>query len=140
MNKEIVNPTKCPICGRSAHKESEYCIFHAGAEEKTEEEFKTALKEYVNKIKKEDGDYDFKRFIFVGDINFNDDLNITIFGNANFRKTTFNGCANFKGATFEAGAYFTWCTFNGPAFFSNSTFEAGANFTGATFNEHAFFL
>jgi len=72
MNKEEKNPAKCPFCGRPAHKESKYCIFH-----------------------------------------FNKDLNITIFENANFRKTTSNGCANFKGATFEAGAYFTWCTFIG---------------------------
>ena len=139
MNKEEKNSNKCPICGRPTHKESKYCIFHASAEEKTEEEFKNALKKYIEEIKKDDKAYDFERFIFIGDIDFNKDLNITIFENANFRKTTFNGCANFKGATFEAGAYFTWCTFNGPAFFSNSTFEAGANFTGATFNEHAFF-
>ena len=139
MNKEEINSNKCPICGRPTHKESKYCIFHTSAEEKTEEEFKKALKEYIDKIKKADGDYDFKEFIFIGDIYFKKDLNITIFGNADFRKTTFNGCATFEGATFEAGAYFTWATFNGPAFFSNSTFEAGANFTGATFNEHAFF-
>lgn len=139
MNQEEKNSNKCLKCDRPTHKESEYCIFHAGAEEKTEEEFKTALKEYVNKIKKEDGDYDFKRFIFVGDINFNDDLNITIFGNADFRKTTFNGCANFKGATFEAGANFTGATFNEHAFFSSAAFPTGATFTGATFKKHAYF-
>jgi uncharacterized protein YjbI with pentapeptide repeats len=126
MNKEEKHSNKCPICGRPTHKESKYCIFHASAEEKTEEEFKNALKKYIEEIKKDDKAYDFERFIFIGDMDFNKDLNITIFENANFRKTTFNGCANFKGATFEAGAYFTWCTFNGPAFFSNSTFEAGA--------------
>ena len=113
MNKEEKNPAKCPFCGRPAHKESKYCIFHASAEEKTEEEFKNALKKYIEEIKKDDKAYDFERFIFIGDIDFNKDLNITIFENANFRKTTSNGCANFKGATFEAGAYFTWCTFIG---------------------------
>jgi len=139
MNKRENNPSKCPICGRPTHKESKYCIFHASAEEKTEEEFKQALKEYINKIKKEDKDYHFKEFIFVGDIDFKKDLNITVFGNANFRKTIFNGRATFKEATFKAGAYFAWTIFNGPSFFSNSTFEAGANFTGAIFKEHAFF-
>jgi len=54
MKKEENNPAKCSICGRSTHKKSEYCIFHASAEEKTEEEFKEALKEYVNKNKNED--------------------------------------------------------------------------------------
>ena len=43
MNKEENNSNKCPICGRPTHKESKYCIFHASAEEKTEEEFKQAL-------------------------------------------------------------------------------------------------
>ena len=139
MEEKVKVTNECPICGRLTHKESKYCIFHASAEEKTEEDFKRKLKKYVGKIKEKDDKYDFDRFIFIGDINFNEDLNITIFENANFRKTTFNGCANFKGATFEAGAYFTWATFNGPAFFSNSTFKAGANFTGATFNGPAFF-
>ena len=139
MNKRENNPSKCPICGRPTHKESKYCIFHASAEEKTEEEFKQALKEYINKIKKEDKDYHFKEFIFVGDIDFKKDLNITVFGNANFRKTIFNGRATFKETTFKSGAYFAWTIFNGPSFFSNSTFEAGANFTGAIFKEHAFF-
>ncbi len=37
MNKEKNNPSKCPICGRLPHKESKNCIFHASAEEKTEE-------------------------------------------------------------------------------------------------------
>jgi len=46
---------------------------------KTEEEFKNALKEYIQEIKERDEDYNFKRFIFVENINFKEDLNITIF-------------------------------------------------------------
>jgi len=106
MNKEKNNSNKCPICGRLTHKESKHCIFHASAEEKTEEEFKKALKEYVNKIKKEDGNYDFKKFIFVGDIDFRKDLNITIFKNAIFNSATFKRVARFDGATFEEEASF----------------------------------
>ncbi len=139
MSKEEKHSNKCPICGRLTHKESKYCIFHASAEEKTEEEFKNALKKYIEEIKKDDKAYDFERFIFIGDIDFNKDLNITIFENANFRKTTFNGCANFKGATFEAGANFTGATFNEHAFFSKAAFKTGATFTGATFKKHAYF-
>ena len=45
MNQENNNSKICPICGRPTHKESKYCVFHAGAEEKTEEDFKQALKE-----------------------------------------------------------------------------------------------
>jgi len=139
MIKRRKHHNKCPICGRPTHRKSKYCIFHASAEEKTEEDFKRKLKKYVAKIKEKDNKYDFDRFIFIGDINFNEDLNITIFENANFRKTTFNGCANFKGATFEAGAYFTGATFNGPAFFSRATFKTGSTFTGTTFKENAYF-
>ena len=83
MNQEEKNSNKCPICGRPTHKESKYCIFHASAEEKTEREFKEALKEYVEKIKKEDGDYNFEKYIFIGEINFREDLDITVFKNAN---------------------------------------------------------
>lgn len=52
MNKDEKSSNKCPICGRSTHEESKYCIFHASAEEKTEDEFKEALKEYIQEIKK----------------------------------------------------------------------------------------
>jgi len=100
MNEEK-NSNKCPICGRPTHKESEYCIFHAGVEEKTEEEFKKALKEYVQKIKEEDRDYDFRDFIFVGEINFKEDLNATVFKNAYFNDATFEGHVNLNLATFE---------------------------------------
>ena len=70
MNKEEKISSKCPICGRPTHKESKYCIFHASAEEKTEEEFKKALKEYIKEIEKENKGYDFKEFIFIGHSDF----------------------------------------------------------------------
>jgi len=38
-----------------------------------------ALKEYVNKIRKLGGDYDFKRFVFVRDTKYKEDLNIISF-------------------------------------------------------------
>jgi len=51
MNMEEKSSNKCPICGRPTHKESKYCIFHASAKEKTEDEFKERLKEYIQEIK-----------------------------------------------------------------------------------------
>ncbi len=51
MKKEEKSSNKCPICGRPIHKESKHCIFHASAEEKTEEEFKNALKKLIEEIK-----------------------------------------------------------------------------------------
>jgi uncharacterized protein YjbI with pentapeptide repeats len=139
MNQEENISNKCPICNRPTHKESKYCIFHASAEEKTEEEFKEALKEYVDKIKKEDGDYDFKKFIFVGDIIFKEDLNVNVFKNAGFAKATFEGNASFGVATFKGSADFRYVTFKGSADFRYVTFEGNASFGAATFKESADF-
>src|SRR5665648_174618 len=139
MKKEEDITNKCPTCGRPTHKESKYCIFHASAEEKNVGEFKEALKEYVNKIKKEDGDYDFEKFIFIGDIDFKKDLNITIFKLAYFIEATFKGLAYFKGATFSGVANLSETTFKGQADFTEATFEGVANFIGATFEEVAYF-
>jgi len=75
MNKEEKSSKKCPICGRPIHKESKYCIFHASAKEKTEDDFKKALREYVKKIIEEEGNYNFEKFIFTRDIDFKKDFN-----------------------------------------------------------------
>ena len=71
-NKEKVRSNVCLIkdCNRPTHKDSKYCIFHASAEEKTEEEFKKALKEYVEEIKEGNKDYNFIDFLFIGNISF----------------------------------------------------------------------
>jgi len=106
MNKEKNNSNNCPICGKPTHKKSKYCIFHASAEEKTKKEFKNALIEYVDKIKKEDGDYDFKEFVFIGNIYFRKNLNVTILKNASFERATFKGNALFGEATFNGDADF----------------------------------
>ena len=150
MDKEEKHFNKCPICGRPTYKESKYCIFHASAEEKTEEDFKKALKEYVNKIKKEDGDYNFMEFIFVGYINFKEDFDIEIFKNAFFSKATFEGDVNFAEINFDGDAYFIGTIFKGKTFFTGLTFEGNsifiktnfhgdANFTTTIFNGEADF-
>ena len=139
MNKEEKNSTKCPICERQPYKESKFCIFHASAEEKTEEEFKNALIEYVDKIEEKDGDYDFEKFIFVGNIYFKIYLNITVFKNAFFSGATFKGEANFSNVTFEGGTYFSGATFERKADFALATFEGIAFFSGATFERKADF-
>ena len=161
MSKEEKSYNKCSICGRPPHKESEYCIFHASAEEKTEKEFKKALKEYVNKIKEADSDYVFYEFIFVGEINFKKDLTINIFkkadfseatfegyadfseatfkGHTNFYEVTFRGGAGFREVTFEENAVFQEVTFEGDTGFKGTTFKGHANFKGTTFGGHAYF-
>jgi len=139
MNQETNNPSNCPICGKPTHKESKYCIFHASGEEKNEREFKKALKEYVDKIKKEDGDYAFEKFIFIGDIDFKKDFNIEIFKNANFSKASFEGIVNFAGIKFYGFAYFIGTFFKGIASFTEVTFEGNSIFTMTNFHGDANF-
>ena len=140
MSKEEKNSNKCPICGRPTHKESKYCIFHASAEEKTEEKFKEALREYIQEIKEGDRDYDFERFIFIGDIDFKEDLNVTIFKNADFGKATFEGYADFSGSTFQKRVGFIRATFKEMASFIGSTFKEEAFFRNVTFKREASFM
>jgi uncharacterized protein YjbI with pentapeptide repeats len=151
-NKEKVRSNVCLIkdCNRLVHKESKYCIFHASAKEKTEKEFKKALKEYIQEIKKEDKVYNFHKFVFIGYINFKEDLNINIFKNAFFSGAIFEGNVFFLKTTFEGKTDFTWTTFKGDTYFTNvpfegktdflrTTFKGNADFTGTTFKGNADF-
>ena len=138
MNKEEKNSNKCPICGRPTHKESKYCIFHASAEEKSEREFKRKLKEHVKKIKEEDGDFDFNQFIFVGDIDFKKDLNITVFKNANLSRAIFKGNTDLSEATFKGDANLSGVTFKGNAYLGEAIFEGYAELSRAIFKGNAY--
>ena len=133
-NKEKAKSNVCLIkaCRRLTHKESKYCIFHAKPEEKNEKKFKQALKKYINKIKREDSDYDFNKFIFVGNINFKKHFNVTLFKKANFNSTIFKGISNFEGTVFEENAFFRNAIFENAAFLS-TTFKGNANFRSAIF-------
>ena len=134
-NKEKVKLNVCLIkdCDRRTHKESKYCIFHAKPKEKSEEEFKIALKKYIEEIKEEDKNYDFEGFIFIGNIDFKEDLNITIFKGANFNSATFEREACFIGATFKGDTWFDNATFKEYTSFAETTFKEHAGFYGATF-------
>ena len=157
MNKEEKHFNKCPICGRPTHKESKHCIFHASAEEKTEEEFKGALKEYIDKIKKDDSDYDFNGFIFIGDIDFGMDFGIDVVCNSSFQEVEFlygnisfenmkfrkdpkfinakilSGDVNFKNVKFEEKTSFLGLLFNGIVDFSGAFFSKEVKFKGTNF-------
>ena len=151
MNKEKVKKGVCQskrfnlatkeieYCNRPTHKKSKYCIFHASAEEKTEKEFIEALKEYVDKIKEEDKDYDFRGFIFVGHIDFRNDLNITSFNNANFQGANFKGYIDFAFTNFKGNADFRHTKFEDFAEFGGANFEVSANFGHADFQVRAEF-
>lgn len=148
MKKEENNPDKCPICGRPTHKESKYCIFHASAEEKTEKEFKKALKEYIKEIEKENKGYNFDNFIFIGYIEFNNFVfenehtsfqEATFEGDVEFIASAFVGYSLFFGATFKEYAKFIGADFQGYADFREATFNGNVNFYNATFEGAAYF-
>jgi len=106
MNKEENSSNKCLICGRPTHKESKYCIFHAKPEEKEEEEFKKALKEYINEVKaKEDKIYDFSNFIFIGDVNFSELFKTKEVHSLNFEDATFFGSVSFREFNFLGNSF-----------------------------------
>ena len=123
MKKEEKSSSKCSICGRPIHKESKYCIFHATPKEKTVEEFKKALKEYIKKIQENNLDYSFIEFIFVGKINFKEEFKLNTFKHANFIKAIFEDEVNFQNATFEDSASFERATFKGYTIFVETTFK-----------------
>jgi len=148
MNQETNNPSKCPICGRSVHKESKYCIFHASAEEKTEKEFKKALKEYLKEIEKENKGYNFKKFIFIRRIDFTNVIfkneyvsfwGATFEGDADFSGAVFIGCSIFFDSTFNGNVRFISTDFQGYADFREATFNGNVNFYHATFEGDAYF-
>ena len=136
MNKEEKNSNKCPICGRPTHKESKYCIFHAGAEEKTEEEFKKALKQFIEEIKLKNIVYDFMGFVFIGNNDFVKDYNVKHFNNlVRFDSAIFHGKTSFSGITFNDYAIFMRTTFHGDAEFIGVNFQNDAIFNYANFNK-----
>ena len=142
-NKEKVKPNVCLIkdCNRLIHKKSKYCIFHAKPEEKEEKEFKKSFEQYIEKIKRlEKAQYDFKQFIFVGDINFREDFKIATLKNADFFGATFRGKVNFIGIVFEGDTFFDCTIFFRDVHFNGSTFVKNAKFSYATFKEQAKFF
>jgi len=139
MNQEEKHPNKCPICGRPTHKESKYCIFHAGAEEKTEEEFKNALKQFIEEIKLKNIVYDFMGFVFIGNNDFRKDYNVKQFNNlVRFDSAIFHGKTSFSGITFNDLAIFMKTTFHGDAEFIGVNFQEDAIFNNANFNKAHF--
>ena len=136
MNKEEKNSDKCPICRRSTHKESKYCIFHASAAEKTEEEFKKALKKFIEEIKLKNIVYDFMGFVFIGNNDFRKDYNVKQFNNlVRFDSAIFHGKTSFSGITFNDYAIFMRTTFHGDAEFIGVNFQRDAIFNYANFNK-----
>jgi len=135
MNKEGKSSNKCLICGRPIHKKSKYCIFHASKEEKSEKEFEKELIEYINDIKRNNKEYSFIKFTFVGNINFRKDLNIKILRNSDFRFAIFLGAISFEKVIFEGKTRFQASVFNDEANFSNAVFKEETSFSKTAYNK-----
>ena len=124
MNQEEKSSNKCSICGRLTHKESKYCIFHASVEEKTEEEFKQALKEYIGRIIRESRVFNFEKFIFTGDLDFSKDFNLRKIHKCNFEDVEFyNGTVSFDHIEFSKETKFIDCKFVSKVSFIGSEFR-----------------
>jgi len=137
LNKEKIKKNICTIkdCGRPTHKKSKYCIFHASEKEKTEEDFKKALKEYVKKIVEENKNYNFRDFIFIGYTEFKN----TVFKSTRFWGAIFQGDVDFLGVAFSKETIFFEATFKGNARFIGADFQGYADFRKATFEGDAYF-
>lgn len=136
-----------PTCGKEPFKNSKngYCIYHAEAEDKSEREFKKALKKHLD-----ERNYNFNGFIFVGEIYFWRDFGVNVLKNSNFggakfqgaaflTDTQFQGKAWFQGTEFQQGAYFERTNFQEEAYFGMANFQGGAYFGEANFQGEANF-
>lgn len=115
-----------------------YCIFHAGVEDKTEEEFKKALADYVDKIKKENLAYSFVGFVFVGATDFQKHLGINVLENAEFRSAHFHGDVDFFETEFHGNAGFAWTEFYGDTKIEKVEFQGEVRFASAKFKSVSF--
>jgi uncharacterized protein YjbI with pentapeptide repeats len=76
------------------------------------------------------GNADFRRTTFEGHARF---LAVSFAGDADFRHATFGGIAGFDRATFSGPADFRGVTFTNDASFQKATFTKKADFSGADF-------
>ena len=112
---------------------------HAKLAEKEEEEFKKALKEYIEKIKENNLDYNFSEFIFIGKIDFEKEFKLNIFKYVDFMSATFEDEVNFRNATFESSADFERVTFKSVVYLIETTFKSHAYFDGTIFKKYVSF-
>jgi len=133
----------------------EYCIFHCPTESKPIGLFNAGLAEYLRDIEKKDLEYDFRGFVFVGDVDLGKYYQIEISHNgkrvmkrisrlrpywgAEFRKealfirTVFHGEVSFWGAIFHEEVYFTEAQFHRGVSFDKAEFHKGVSFAAADF-------
>ncbi len=127
-----------PRCQRDPYM-SRSCIFHANAEQKNQDQFDQALREYIKEIADSAQTHDFSGFIFPGNIDFRKDYNIEVFTNANFRYAIFKGETQFADVTFKGRTAFGHTTFEGKTSFNRAIFKGEALFGHVIFGEETLF-
>lgn len=139
MDKQKDKPNKCLMCDKEAYNNLKHCIFHAKAEEKKEKDFIEELKKYIKIIQEEGNNYNFKYFIFIGNLDFKKDLNINILVNADFEGATFLGTVDFEGVTFKEYIGFRKACFKKDLIFTKNIFQGTVNLEEITFQGNADF-
>jgi uncharacterized protein YjbI with pentapeptide repeats len=133
-------------CGRPLY-DDEHCIFHSKDIEDKKDKFNEQFREEFARQKEHEEHFNFRGFIFPGDILFKEttfekdvDFSYARFcGDANFEVAKFSGTAFFRAAQFSGGAYFGRAQFSGWALFNSAKFSNGAPFWEAEFSDRADF-
>jgi hypothetical protein len=125
-----------PDCDRETWKNDEHCIFHSEDIEGKKDEFDEQFWEEFEIQKKHEKKYDFREFVFPGDILFE---KIEFEKEAYFRNAQFSGKAYFDEVQFSENAIFDEAQFSGVASFECSHFFGKAYFRGAQFSGEAKF-
>jgi uncharacterized protein YjbI with pentapeptide repeats len=133
-------------CGRPLY-DDEHCIFHSKDIENKKEKFNEQFREEFDRQKEHEEKFNFKGFIFPGDISFKGitfekDVEFSqaqFSGDAYFEVVKFSGTAFFRAAQFSGGAYFGRSQFAGWALFNSAKFSNAAPFWDAEFSDRADF-
>jgi len=108
------------------------------AEDKDKEEFREALANYVNQIRAKRLDYNFVDFVFVGTIDFQKHLGVTVLENAEFRGARFHGDVYFWETQFHGSAGFALAHFYGDTRFERVKFHGEVRFALTQFKSVSF--
>jgi uncharacterized protein YjbI with pentapeptide repeats len=111
-------------CGRTAEY-GEYCIFHSEDIEGKKEQFEDAFWKEFERQKEQEKVYDFKGFVFPGEISF--------------IKLVFEKSVSFFGAQFSKKPIFLYAKFSEEAFFGTAKFSGVADFRYTQFSKEALF-
>jgi len=122
-------------CARPLY-DDEHCIFHSKDIQGKKDKFNEQFREEFDRQKEHEESFNFKGFIFPGDISFNE---ITFEKDVEFSYAQFFGDAYFEVAKFSGTAFFRAAQFSGETLFIRAQFYEEVKFNCAKFLENADF-